>query len=216
MVRADTRTGIRFHLYQERPASAVRTSYPTMAFSAALSVLAGIAPDVDRYASDRGRDRPWNDPWGNPLLIAFAFFQYGPANAATAARWPATQTPPAGGSYSGENPANTQAFTEQWKEVRRAYGTTQSVYLAFGAVGPRLPEDGSVTMATPLTTNVLEDLWYVVNTVCNQASDGSDLWCIHPDAAPAVDSFAKPPWQGLRRAKRSGVESILALPMTVK
>ena len=43
--------------------------------SAELMVLAGLAPSVNAYRTDRGRGRAWNDAWGNPLVIAYGVYQ---------------------------------------------------------------------------------------------------------------------------------------------
>nr|MDA3960544.1 type II secretion system protein [Planctomycetota bacterium] len=157
-------------------------------WTAALILGCEIAPSLAAVTTDRGPHQAWNDPWGNPLLIGTALYQYGPASTASGTRWPWAHGP-------GERAYPSQDFTDQWKKVHAYYGTSAQAYLAIGAIGPK-PDS-----ATPSSMNAATyaAAWSAVLSRCNRADDGSQLWRVDPQATPAVDALATPPWDGLRQ-----------------
>lgn len=179
----------------------------TSAFTPALLVAAGICPDADAYRQDRGPTRPWNDPWGQPLIIGLGLYQYGPITADARSRWPWTEV-----GTTGEQDLTSPAFAKQWSEVRTHYGVLRTLYLAVGAIGP----EGPVGLASSLTDANIDACWQQILTLCNTADDGSELWRMAPSASPPVDALAHPPWQGLRQRKLGSKQSLLALPLVVE
>lgn len=177
----------------------------TARFSGELIAAAGIAPDADRYRSDRDPAAAWNDAWGNPLVIGLAIYQYGPQTTDSQTRWPWAHGP-------GERPHPSDDFTAQWKKVAHHYGSTTQIYAAIGSVGPR-PDP---PLPATLDSGALETLWSQIETTCNRAEDGSVLWRVDPVATPAVNAVATPPWEGLRRGKDGRRRCLLALPIILE
>lgn len=70
-----------------QPPLALRLDQFTERFTVRLLAAAAVLPGDDpataadesvvAYESDRGRKAPWNDRWGNPLVVAFALYQPG-------------------------------------------------------------------------------------------------------------------------------------------
>jgi prepilin-type N-terminal cleavage/methylation domain-containing protein len=91
-------------------------------YSQALLELAELLPPAEpqRYQSDRNPDQAWNDRWGNPLIVAYALYQYG-----------------AGPGAANEAQPPSGRFNWQWKLAKEAFGYTRSAYLVTGSAGPR-------------------------------------------------------------------------------
>ncbi len=81
-------------------------------FTAELMVAIGIAPDVESVRTDRSPNQPWNDAYGNPLVLAVALFQP-PASEVTA-------------------PADRYLTA-----AKRVYGFNRSCYISAAALVPR-------------------------------------------------------------------------------
>jgi len=179
----------------------------TARFTPDLLVGAGVCPDAATYRSDRNPTKPWNDPWGNPIVIGLGMYHYGPITAEARTRWPWTEV-----GTSGEQPLSSAAFAKQWAEARGYYGTLRHLYLGVGAIGP----EGPTTFTAPVTDPDLEACWQQILSLCATAADGSALWRVAPALTPPVDALANPPWQGLRQHKVGTKQSLLALPLVVE
>lgn len=131
-----------------------------------------ITPDTATWTADRGRGKAWNDAWGHPLVISYALYQ--------PPRCDLGGTPPA--------PADTYL-----REAHRLYQTNRILYVAVGAVGPRLDPDrfplGTLEDAGPRD---LRRMWDQITTVCTSGA----AW---DETAPA-----RAPWRGTRIAVDTG------------
>lgn len=182
----------------------------TTDYSASLAVAIGLAPDEAAYRDNRDPAKPWNDPWGNPLILALALFQYGPETVDSTTRWPWIDQWPSG-KNPGERAGGTMAFTEQWRRIQGHYGTTRRLYVSIAAVGTVDPGvSGSWTDAH------LQAAWSGVRGLCDTAGDGTDLWRVVPSASPPVNALVNPPWEGLRRAGSRSARSLIAAPLVVE
>lgn len=83
--------------------------------SEALMELTGVLPDPAAYPGDRGRDRRWNDAWGNPLVIAHGVYQ--------------------------DRAVALANRSDSLLQARRTYGYSRAVYLAIAAAGPHFTRD---------------------------------------------------------------------------
>jgi hypothetical protein len=193
--------------------------------SAAILVAAGVVRDVASYASDRSPAADWNDAWGNPLIVSYALFQYGPD---TAGSWPN------GPFASVEAGVNTTAFTAQWARAEREYQQLRTLYITIGVLGPTISGtyanpatlQAALASATPATSDAAYDtLWSQVNATANRAN-GAELWRVaYPAADPvegglaepagAVNPFLAKPWSGSRRAQSGGLDCMLVGPVEV-
>ncbi|MBA3686498.1 MAG: type II secretion system protein [Planctomycetes bacterium] len=175
--------------------------------SAELLYAAGVLPDLSpaTLAREPRKKQPWNDSWGNPLVVSFALFQppaYSPAQD--------PEQPPAA-ARTDATPAN--AYLEQ---AEKAYGYTRSFYLSVAAAGPKL--------AAPLTGIAKDDaiaIWKQANELCNLDQSGVELWRIDPfTAANPFNAMITPPWIGVRRGKgigaRKGQRCFLLAPIELQ
>lgn len=157
-----------------------------------LLQAAGILPPgtggADAYRNDRTPSRPWNDRWGNPLVVVNAVFippRYDFRNAA---------------EQSMELKGGRDFLLKKSKEF---YQFNRAVYIAVGAVGPKLrtPLPNPWTAANDVTA--LRSLWEQIRTNCK-----ASLW--------DQTSFGKPPWSGIKEGKSGKERSLLTPPLEIK
>ncbi len=191
--------------------------------TAAIMIAAGVVSDVARHATDRSPNADWNDAWGNPLILSYALFQYGPD---TANSWPNGPFP------SSESAVGTTAFAAQWARAEREYQQLRQVYLTVGAIGPMV--NGMYSEASALAATLQsatpngawDELWTQVDAVANRDAAGVELWRVdYPDADPvagglpepvgAVNVFLRKPWSGSHRGESNGQHCMLLGPVEI-
>lgn len=173
-----------------------------------LMIAAGLferqGVDPSRYFTDRGDDRPWNDAWGSPLVVAYGLFQ-----------------PPdsgyVGAPYIGNHSQIDGKGVERldgWRvtEARKRYGYSRALYLAFAAPGPVLPRQlpgGARTEDDPLVweADIWPTLWDEITTSCEGGA-----WT----GATFTDTRAREPWGGFRTESRDGYRHLLSAPVDIR
>lgn len=162
---------------------------------------AGAGNELTAYTTDRGKKRPWNDAWGNPLVVAYAVFQ--------PPRCDDTVMVGLGQPKKRDDYYLTQAL--------ESYRYNRSVYISLAAAGPKL--------RAPLTGNWSTDaaaIWRQANDVCNRDDNGTELWQTYGDASnPNVpaNAFTAPPWEDIRRGQHRrypGERPMLSAPKEFK
>ncbi|MBA3707306.1 MAG: type II secretion system protein [Planctomycetes bacterium] len=156
-----------------------------------LLQLAGVVPQgpdgETAYRTDRGTKRPWNDRWGHPLVVVNAVFLPG--------------------RYDFNNAEETQDLKGGRdffiKKSKQNFQFSRAVYIAIGAIGPRLVKP-------------LPEPW----TAAEDAITLRDLWLQIRDVTEAVkwdeNAFSKPPWSAVRIKKRGEQRCLLTVPMEMK
>jgi prepilin-type N-terminal cleavage/methylation domain-containing protein len=124
--------------------------------------FAGIMRNDDDWLKDRNTSRPWNDAWGNPLVIAFALYQP-MQNTTVTSTWLTT---------SNSQVAKSGILPDLYlKQANKTYGYTRAVYIGLGSVGP--------VVRTQLATdavNLANDLWTQVTDVCAASQWDEQAW----------------------------------------
>ncbi len=182
------------------PADSMHNSNVAMPFDMGwMSPLATIrllqAADVlkpgtvgeDDYRSGRKPSSPWNDAWGNPLVVTYAMFQ--------PERFVRT--------FDGQNRRDFLM-----RGAMKEYQYNRSIYLAVGDPGPDLTPAvaGLVLPKTWIASDdaiTLRDYWKQIRFVTD-AKDWNE------------NAFASPPWDGIRLRKKSGVKCLVTAPNEVK
>jgi prepilin-type N-terminal cleavage/methylation domain-containing protein len=170
-----------------------------------------------QYMTNRKTSEPWNDAWGNPLVIAAVLYQPTHQSATPTpsvpgwkdAMWPATvgsstaqkraTDPISLGSYvPGDATAARRALLDHLK----LYQYNRSVYIAVAAAGNRpwadqadLKSSSATVWAnsdTNPTSGLLDDLWSQANWICQQAKNEEF------DNDWTELSFDNPRWQGIK------------------
>ncbi len=189
-------------------------------FSPELLVVAGELPyegDMDAarrlYRTDRRPSAPWNDAWGNPLVIAFAWYH---------PRCNSTIVNRAKG-YSSHAMLSTATAAESnrgdlfaQKAIER-YGWYRAAYVAVAAIGESPPasiafpelRNNAATWTGP--AGIQQRIWQTVNDACNQES-GQEVW----RSRSGTDLVAHPPWTGVRSIRRDGSVRILSAPSEIR
>jgi type II secretory pathway pseudopilin PulG len=149
----------------------------TVLFLQIAQILPPGNDGVVAYHENRSPKEPWNDSWGNPLVVAYAIFQ--------PERFCRT--------YDAENRRDLLL-----KSSLKVYGFNRAVYLSVGALGiklaPSLNMGDLANSSTPITDAPLfVSMWKQITRVCNAAT-----W--------TEASFANPPWHGVNIVT-SGVET---------
>ncbi|MDA3960312.1 MAG: type II secretion system protein [Planctomycetota bacterium] len=126
-------------------------------YTPALLQLAEILPEgtagLDIYRGDRRPDQPWNDPWGQPLVVSSAAF-----------------VAPRLANWHDRNQTRTAPRDLILRAMREQYGYSRAVYLAVAAPGPVLanPLPGAWSDASGDAT-VLRGLWTQIIDNCDAA-----------------------------------------------
>lgn len=161
---------------------------------------AGVLDDVAQWPGDaathperRRAARSWNDAWGNPLVVAFAFFQPG-VNTTVQTTWQA-----AGNALQSRTGIFPDLFVRQ---AKGAYGFNRAVYVTVGAVGPRLRSP-----PLPDDANAQSDaLWAQLIDTCAATEWTAEGWTTPPAA-----------WRGgVRIERRGGERCFLSLPVELR
>lgn len=130
----------------------------TPALLQAAGVLPPGADGLAAWRQDRSPSKPWNDAWGNPLVIVYALWQ-----------------PPRAG-----DPARSSAMMRRdfyLKAASKAYGTNRALYLAGGSAGPVLAEPLPGTWTTPEEDRrVLRELWFQIRADADAAEWTEQAW----------------------------------------
>jgi hypothetical protein len=168
--------------------------------------LTGLLPDDDpltpaideagiAYMTDRNTEKPWNDAWGQPLVIAYGLYQ------------PPGYSPPAG--------ATNGAFCSK---ALRQYQYNRSVYISLASAGTTIADaptaakikSSAVADWNAAGTGILATVWNQCNVVCQPTA--AEEW--------TAESFDRPPWQGVKRGKNRvngiKVRSLLSSPHEFK
>lgn len=82
------------------------------------------------YTTDRSGEAPWNDAWGNPIVVAYCYFE------------------PRGDAQTSQDAL--------WEEARRRYGTMRILYLTLASAGPSLRSTAHADVAP---YGVVRDVW---------------------------------------------------------
>lgn len=194
----------------------------TPIFSGELLALAGILPEdrpgtpehdgITAYRSDRDPAKPWNDGWGNPLVIGFGLYQPR-KNTAIAIRE----------QYKDQKGDSASAKIRPdlfYKRAATAYGFTRAVYLAPAAIGQSSSTVTASAMSDPSAdwtsaTGVLPKLWAEIIAVCN-IEGGSEIWRSDGTATPPLNPFETQPWKGVKsRAGSQGRYCLLSAPVEI-
>jgi prepilin-type N-terminal cleavage/methylation domain-containing protein len=157
------------------------------------------------YMTNRSAAQPWNDRWGNPLVVSYGLYEPLP-------------TPPGSTTMNNASPWEIQNLNLQAHQS--AYAQTRIMYLSVAAAGPHPRVSAAQLQSTdegtwcPVTGRALAPapagdpplllaLWAQACEVCEQAVPLTALPAgITPPASAAYDrdwseqSFASPPWQG--------------------
>lgn len=162
----------------------------------AAGILRGGDEGLTAYASNRSDNVAWNDRWGNPLVVAYALYQYGPALG------PNESVPPSAG------------FNTQWRQVQERYGTTRAVTVVVGASGPIIPTGIDLNAMTTLEPRetALVALWTHIDEVANREGDGvTPRWRIADNGA--INAIDRSPWTGVRHHRlANGRIALLSSP----
>ncbi len=168
-----------------------------------LLVLAGVEVDAARWATDRAHNRPFNDAWGNPLVLGYAFYQP-PRNTTVTVR----TMQAGGGVYTDIDKVRFTTYEDLFfTHAEQAYQYTKAVYLTAVAAGPVLtqPLSGSVVPAD--LAGDAQAIWNQATTACDAAAWNESAW-------------SAPPWTGVKqgRVQVAGVKvrSFIGAPVMVK
>ncbi|MDA3959377.1 MAG: type II secretion system protein [Planctomycetota bacterium] len=171
----------------------------------------GVNEAIEAYTNDRNPERPWNDAYGNPIVIGLASY-FPRRNTATVIK----ETVKYGGG--GGNKTRDMIRDDLYiRTNQKAYGYTRSIYLAAGALGPK--RDSAISLDpsadwTSLGTGQLDLLWARITGVAGVDEGGTQLW--RTDATAGVNAFADPPWQGVRKGKRDGYTCFVSAPTELR
>lgn len=213
----------------ELPIEAKGLSDLTASFSAELMRLAEILPRDDpataqdealqAYLGDRRPDRPWNDPWGRPLVLAMGLYQPRENTALQTRHYILTGGGGGGLEKGGHLAIRQDLFLDRAKE---AYGFTRAIYLSAGSIGPKPdPAIASLDLAaagadwTTLDTGLYDQLWAEINRVANTEA-GTEIWRTDGTATPPRNPFANPPWKGMHTGKTDGHKAFIAAPVEIQ
>jgi prepilin-type N-terminal cleavage/methylation domain-containing protein len=144
-----------------------------------------LSPDDEpKFRSDRRSRQPWNDAWGNPLVVVYALFQPERFHRA----------------WDAENRRDLLLHGAQ-----KAYGYTRSLYLAVGAIGPTIRDRGTLAALAASSDRAgdaapLRELWLQVRD-----TDRANEW--------TEASFDDPAWKDVRDRRQGGERCFLTAPI---
>lgn len=162
----------------------------------------GVEPSV--YFTDRGGDRPWNDAWGSPLVVAYGLFQ-----------------PPVSGYVAAPRIAHPHHIRGQgverqdgWRvaEARKRYDHGRALYLSFAAPGPDLPKELSPDAAI----NPDPAVWASTTWPAIWASVAETCHAKEWTGATFTDTEARDEWGSYRSESRDGYHQILSPPVEIR
>ncbi|MDA3963022.1 MAG: type II secretion system protein [Planctomycetota bacterium] len=191
-------------------------------FSAELFAIADLLPLDDAlspanegilaYHSDRNPERPWNDAWGRPLVLAAALYQ------------PQRNTSLKVLEVIKVDGGRAQKIWRIREDlfVRKAldrYGYARAWYLAVGAAGPQLRNAAIETQlanASADWTSLQTEIWQQACAAGNHSSSGQRLWHTDANATPPINAFVDPPFQSHRHGRRSGHTGLVTAPIELR
>jgi prepilin-type N-terminal cleavage/methylation domain-containing protein len=155
-----------------------------------LLQVAGIVPPgiagANQYRTDRTPSQPWNDAWGNPLVVVYALFQ--PERYSRV--------------FDSQNRRDLLL-----RGALEAYHYNRSVYLAVAAPGQHLDTVDYPNISTNWASSqdgvVLSAYWKQVRSVC-----GAVNW--------NESAFTAPPWKDVQIGKLNSCLSLLTAPTEIK
>jgi prepilin-type N-terminal cleavage/methylation domain-containing protein len=166
------------------------TPLNTITLLQAAGILPAGVEGIASYHNDRGTSRPWNDRWGNPLIVVNAVF-----------------LPPRFDFdvVGGENESMTLGGGRDFllKKSKEVYLYNRAVYIAVGAIGPVLETPLPSPWTTADDVSTLRALWEQIRTRCVAAT-----W--------TETSFANPPWSGVKEGKSGTQRCFLTSPVEIK
>jgi len=200
----------------------------TPAFSAELLMLAGVLPldgttaaSIDaartRYRTDRSPKASWNDGWGNPLVVGFAWYHprlnpsvNGIANA---------HKNLAGLDGNLKPHFNIQANRPDLfiQRANESYSYFRAGYVAVAALGKNLPSTVTASEITSAAadwtsaTGVQQRVWQAADSACNR-NGAAELW----RSGPGIDLSGRPPWTGVKPVRTAGTTRMLSAPVEIR
>ena len=111
----------------------------TMELLQAINILPPGADGLQSYREDRDPSKPWNDAWGNPIVLVYAL--YIPVRTA-------------GSNYKPE-PARDYFLDHGLK----AYGSSRALYQSASSLGPSHDLDLSSPWDEEVDHDMLRDMW---------------------------------------------------------
>ncbi len=200
----------------------------TPAFSAELLMLAGVLPldgttaaSIDaartRYRTDRSPKASWNDGWGNPLVVGFAWYHprlnpsvNGIANAhKNLAGLDGNLTP-----HFNIQANRPDLFIQRANE---SYSYFRAGYVAVAALGKNLPSTVTASEITSAAadwtsaTGVQQRVWQAADSACNR-NGAAELW----RSGPGIDLSGRPPWTGVKPVRTAGTTRMLSAPVEIR
>ncbi len=166
----------------------------------ASGLLPPGAEGREAYRSDRTPGRPWNDPWGMPLVIVYALWQ--------PERFELDM-------LHDEEYKITRYRDRLLKASQREYGRSRSLYLAIGCPGPELDDDvlsvwnGSSAWSSDDDAKVLRMLWRQVRRVCKAHEWDEDLM-----AGKKED--LREEWDPMRKVEENGFTCMVSTVMEIE
>ncbi len=176
----------------------------SMEFMQASGLLpSAIPPATDSrlaYYSDRNPKSPWNDKWGNPLVIAYGYYQPFP-------------------DWTSLNHAH---LAYQYDRALYLCVASAGPELSTPLVKSAVDSDWN----DPTTGNY-RTIWNQVNDVCNSelpsapvSGGGTELWrtdfTVWAAGTDPVNAFTQQPWRGVRKGTVGNVRSFLSAPIELK
>lgn len=188
-----------------------------------LLQLAGIVEADDAgaaaYRGNRGPKQPWNDAWGNPLVLVWAECMAPRYEFVADAR---------GNPYPGARTAGAEFLELEriahplagpvlkvsehmhggrdylYQRAKDTYGFARAAYVAVGALGPQV-RGGPLTTpwAAEEDRKKLRDFWVQIREV-TAASDWTEK------------SFDQPPWSGTRDRRSGGERCFVSTPQILR
>jgi type II secretory pathway pseudopilin PulG len=208
LVRGYIDTGSGFEIYQ-----------PTVAEFSPLATIrlleiAGIISDPEQYRKDRSPDKPWNDAWGNPIILAAAAFIAPRHDLADPGNWSNQPSDNFDGEYFGKFDEDGDAYHRQFHNdlfggrdyflfrSQEFYQQSRKTYIAVGAIGPHFVlttgeenndvlnefsnTSGELTWDAANDDIILRALWRHVSDITE-----ANEW--------TGDVTSNPPWDGIRK-----------------
>ncbi len=152
----------------------------------AAGVLDSGAAGGAEYRTDRGPSKPWNDAWGNPLVVVYAIYQ------------------PERYFRKFDQYDRRDLFLRQ---AQTAYQFNRAIYFAVGAAGQTLyagvPTSWGSASDSTQDAATLRQYWLQIRDVCSAASWTEAAW-------------QNPPWNGSKVGKKNGSLSMMTAPIMVK
>ena len=157
--------------------------------SAQFLQAAGILPNGDRglelYRQDRDSKKPWNDAWGNPLIVVYALYH--------APRCALLQT-------DGKSLYDIEFKRHYWLEqAEKAYGFYRCLYIAI-ASGGDIIDPASKTWNESEDKDFLSNYWLDIRTKTQAWQWTAESW--------TADT---PPWEHVRIVDDEDTDQIYLL-----